>query len=42
MHTDALNNEIEVRREYWQLVQNRQKHIGELLYKNFVFLSTDY
>ena len=36
MHTDALNNEMEARREYWQLAQNRQEHIGELLRENFV------
>ena len=36
MYMDALNNEIEARREYWQLAQNRQERIGELLYKNFV------
>ena len=37
MHTDALNNETEVRREFWQLAQNRQERIGELLRENFVF-----
>ncbi|PKK56011.1 hypothetical protein RhiirC2_722134 [Rhizophagus irregularis] len=37
MHTNALNNEMEARREYWQLAQNRQERIGELLRKNFVF-----
>ena len=36
MHTDALNNETEVRREFWQLAQNRQERIGELLRENFV------
>ncbi len=36
MHTDALNNEMEARREYWQLAQNKQKHIDELLCENFV------
>src|SRR3990170_2849564 len=37
MHTDALNNEMEARREYWQLAQNRQERIGELLRENFVY-----
>ena len=37
MHTDALNNEMEARREYWQLAQNRQERIGKLLRENFVF-----
>src|SRR4051794_34335418 len=37
MHTTALNNEMEARREYWQLAQNRQERIGELLRENFVF-----
>ena len=37
MHTDALNNEMEARREYWQLAQNRQEHIGELLRENFIY-----
>jgi len=37
MHTDALNNEMEARREYWQLAQNRQECIGELLRENFVY-----
>src|SRR5436190_18041261 len=37
MHTDALNNETEARKEYWQLAQNRQERIGELLRENFVF-----
>ncbi len=36
MHTDALNNEMEAYREYWQLAQNRQEHIGELLRENFI------
>ena len=36
MHTDALNNEMEARREYWQLAQNRQERISELLCENFV------
>ncbi len=34
---NALNNEMEVYRKYWQLVQNRQKCISELLYENFIF-----
>ena len=37
IHTDALNNEMEARREYWQLAQNRQERIGELLRENFVY-----
>jgi len=37
MHTDALNNEMEAHREYWQLAQNRQERIGELLRENFVY-----
>ena len=37
MHTDALNNEMEARREYWQLAQNRQERIGKLLRENFVY-----
>jgi len=37
MHTNALNNEMEVCKEYWQLAQNKQEHIGKLLYENFVF-----
>ena len=37
MHTDALNNEIEACREYWQLAQNRQERIDKLLRENFVF-----
>src|SRR6266540_890004 len=36
MYTDALNNKMEARREYWQLAQNRQERIGELLRENFV------
>ena len=36
MHTDALNNETKARREFWQLAQNRQERIGELLRENFV------
>ena len=36
IHMDALNNEMEVRREYWQLAQNRQERIGKLLRENFV------
>jgi len=37
MHTDALNNETKACREYWQLAQNRQERISELLRENFVF-----
>ncbi len=37
MYTNALNNEIEACREYWQLVQNRQERIGKLLRENFVY-----
>src|SRR6266496_826086 len=37
IHTDALNNEMEARREYWQLAQNRQERIGKLLHENFVY-----
>src|SRR5256885_7722558 len=37
MHTTALNNEMEARREYWQLAQNRQERIGKLLRENFVY-----
>jgi hypothetical protein len=37
MHTNALNNEMEARRENWQLAQNRQERIGKLLRENFVF-----
>jgi len=33
---DALNNEMEARKEYWQLAQNRQERIDELLRENFV------
>ena len=36
MHTDALNNETKARRKFWQLAQNRQERIGELLCENFV------
>ena len=28
---------MEARREYWQLAQNRQEHIGKLLCENFVY-----
>ncbi len=37
MHTNALNNEIEACRKYWQLAQNRQEHIGKLLRENFIY-----
>ena len=37
MHTDALNNEIEACREYWQLAQNRQERIDKLLRENFIY-----
>ena len=37
MHTDALNNEMKARREYWQLAQTRQERIGKLLRENFVY-----
>ena len=37
MHMDALNNEMEARKEYWQLARNKQERIGELLRENFVY-----
>jgi len=37
MYTDTLNNKMEACKEYWQLAQNRQEHIGELLHENFIY-----
>lgn len=37
MMTNALRDERNARREYWEIAENRKERIGELLREKFAF-----